>query len=109
MTRFLLACSAMLLCLAVATHTMAAGPETDRALQATGYIRTLQGSDGSFPDFADTSTPSATLEAIFAFAAAGIDPRTVEQAGNGPDDYLATQAASYSSSPGGAAKLVAGL
>lgn len=110
MTRFLLACSALLLCTGVVARTTAAGPETDAALQATNYIRTLQLADGGFPDFSDSSTPSATLEAVFAFAAAGIDARTVEQGSAGPDDYLATQAAAYSAaSPGGAAKLVAGL
>ena len=110
MTRFFLACSAVLLCIGAVTHTMAAGPDTDAALKATNYIRTLQGADGGFPDFADTSTPSATLDAVFAFAAAGIDPRTVEKSGAGPDDYLATQASTYSgAAPGNAAKLVTGL
>ena len=109
MTRFFLACSAVLLCIGLAAHSTTAAPQTAAALQATNYLRTLQGSDGGFPDFATISTPSATLDAVFAFAAAGIDPRTVEQGGNGPDDYLATQASSYGTTPGGAAKLVAGL
>ncbi len=110
MTRLLLACSGLLLCVGAVTHAIAADPQASAALKATNYVRTLQGTDGGFPDFADTSTPSATLDAVFAFGAAGIDPRTVERGGKGPDDYLATQASSFSSAtPGGAAKLVAGL
>ncbi len=107
--RLLLVCSATLACAVFVTQSAAALPEFQSAHQATNYVRSLQNSDGGFPDFAATSNPSATLEAVFALTAYGADPVNVETAGNGPGDYLATQAVAYSSSPGGAAKLVAGL
>ena len=109
MTRLLIAASALTVCIAMSAQIFAAGPESGAALQATNYIRTLQGDDGGFPDFGDTSTASGTIEAILAFAASGIDARTVQKSGNGPDDYLATQAPAYVATAGSAAKLVNGL
>jgi hypothetical protein len=94
---------------AFAAQTAEALPEFQSAQLATNYVRSLQNNDGGFPDFAASSNASATLEAVFALTAYGTDPVSVEVAGNGPDDYLATQAVAYSASPGGAAKLVAGL
>ncbi|MDP3766421.1 MAG: terpene cyclase/mutase family protein [Dehalococcoidia bacterium] len=89
--------------------TTAADPEFEAAKGAIGYIRTLQNADGGFPAFGAGSSPGSTLDAVFAFAAMGRDPTTVTTGGNGPDDYLATQAASYSSDPGAAAKLALGV
>lgn len=109
MTRLLLACSAIFLWIAVVAQTSTAAPRTTAALQATNYLRSIQNADGGFPDFGTTSSASGTVEAIFAFSAAGIDPRTVEKGGASPDEYLATQAAAYATAPGSAAKLVAGL
>ncbi len=108
--RLTLACVGFALCAAGAAQLFAAGPESAAALHATNYIRSLQNTDGGFPDgFSAGSSSSATLEAIFGFSAYGIDARTVENGGNGPDDYLASQAAPLIASAGGAAKLVAGL
>jgi len=107
--RLTLACVGFALCAAGAAQLFAADPESAAALDATDYIRTLQNTDGGFPDFGSGSSASATLEAVFAFAATGVDARTVQNGGQGPDDYLASQAAAYSGSAGGAAKLVAGL
>lgn len=109
MTRFLVVCSLIFLGMAAAAQTLAAGPETTAALQATNYIRSLQNADGGFPDFGSGSSTSGTLEAVFAFSASGIDARTVENGGNGPDDYLAAQIPGQTLSPGTVAKLVAGL
>lgn len=108
MRRLTLACAGMTLCAAGVTQLFAAAPDTVAANKATGYIRTLQNTDGGFPDFAATSSPGATIDAVFAFAATGVDPKTVTHSGSGasPDDYLSAQAATYSATAGGAAKLV---
>lgn len=91
------------------SFVVAATPERDAADHALQYIRGLQNADGGFPDFGSNSSVGATLDAVFAFAAAGIDARTVTAGGNSPVDYLEDQAASYSDVAGPAAKLVLGL
>jgi hypothetical protein len=95
--------------LAAITHVTAATPETAAALHAAQYTRSLQNTDGGFPDFGASSTASGTLDAVFALAAVGINASAVTNSGVGPDDYLATQAATYTTASGGAAKLTAGL
>ena len=108
--RLTLACVGIALCAAGATQLFAAGPETTAAGKAGDYVRSLQNSDGGFPDFATTSTSGATIDASFAFASLGIDPKTVKTAGKSPADFLASQAPVYSaSSAGAAAKLVLGI
>lgn len=87
----------------------AATPQTNAANQALDYIRTLQNVDGGFPSFGSDSSAGATLDAVFAFAAAGIDVGTVAKGGHSPIDYLEAQADAYAATPGGAAKLVLGL
>src|SRR5712692_11034420 len=95
---------------ASAANTVSAvGPRTAEALRATDYMRTLQIADGGFPAFASGSDAGATIDASFAFVAVGIDPKTVKKQGKSPADYLAAKAGSYSTTPGGAAKLVLGL
>ncbi len=80
------------------------------ATQAVGYIDSIQNTDGGFPGFGPSSAAGSTLDAIFALSATGVDPKTVENGTNGPDDYLSGQAAAFSaSSPGAAAKLVLGV
>lgn len=107
--RLTLACVGIALCAAGATQLFAAGPETAAATKAGNYIRALQNSDGGFPD-ATTSSPGATIDASFAFASLGVDPKTVKTAGKSPADYLSSQAPVYSASTaGGAAKLVLGI
>lgn len=93
----------------IATSGQAAQPETGAAQRAIDYILTLQNSDGGFPAFGAESSPGSTLDAAFAFVAFGIDPVAVTADGNGPDGYLETQAASYSTDPGAAAKLALGV
>lgn len=109
MRRLTLACVGLVLCAAGATQLFAASPQTAAATKATDYIRTLQNSDGGFPDFGATSSPGATIEAEFAFAATGVNPASVLKGGKSPANYLAGQAATYSATAGGAAKLVVGI
>ncbi len=87
----------------------AAQPETEAANDALDYVRTLQSAGGGFPAFGTDSSAGATLDAVFAFAAAGINARTIRSGGNSPLDYLEAEAAAYSDDPGAAAKLVLGL
>jgi Prenyltransferase and squalene oxidase repeat len=87
----------------------AAEPQTQAANDALDYIRTLQNTDGGFPDFGTESKAGATIDVIFAFVAADIDPHTVKKDGNSPLDYLEDQAAAYATTPGHIAKLVLGL
>lgn len=107
--RLTLACVGVALCVAGAAQLFAASPDTVAAGKGTAFLRTVQNSDGGFPDFGGASTASGTIEAEFAFAATSVNPKTVRKAGKGPAEYLSTQAVSYSSTPGGAAKLVLGL
>lgn len=84
-------------------------PRFEAASDAFDYIKTLQSNDGGFPAFGPGSTSGSTIDATFAIAALGRDAKLVTKNGNGPDDYLATQASSYSSDPGAAAKLSLGV
>ncbi len=87
----------------------AAEPQTQAADDALDYIRTLQNTDGGFPAFGADSEAGATIDVIFAFVAADVDPHTVKKDGNSPLDYLEDQAAAYATTPGHTAKLVLGL
>ncbi len=108
--RLTLACVGLALCVAGASQLFAAGPESVAAGKAADYVRTLQNTDGGFPDFAATSSAGATIDATWAFSAVGVDPNTVQNGGKSPADFLSSQAPSYSaSSAGAAAKLVLGL
>jgi hypothetical protein len=92
------------------TIAQAAQPDIDNAQSASKYIKTLQNADGGFPAFGVDSSAGSTLDATFALVSAGYDvTRLQSNAGNSPDDYLSTQAASYSSDPGAAAKLSLGV
>jgi hypothetical protein len=88
----------------------AASPEQEAADSALDYIRSVQNADGGFPDFVADSTAGATLDAVFAFAAAGINAGAVRKNdGASPIDYLEDNALAYSDKAGPAAKLVLGL
>ena len=87
----------------------AASPQTEAANKALDYIRTLQNADSGFPMSGGGSDPGATIDAVFAFTARGIDPATVKRDGNSPLDYLEAQTDSYITTAGHLAKLVLGL
>lgn len=74
--------------------------------KAVAWIRDQQQADGSFDGF----NPGATLDAVLALRAAGIDPATVESsAGNNPLDYLGSVGADYGELGASAAgKLIVG-
>jgi hypothetical protein len=94
-------------CLMAATPVRAASPQFDAAARALGYIQSVQNPDGGFPDFGTDSTVSATLDAVLAFASAGINVQIIVKTGDSPIDFLEAQAADYAAStPGHAAKLV---
>ena len=100
-----------LLCVAAVHARRRRRSGDERGADAADYVRVAAERRWRLPGLRPaSSTPSATIDAVLRFRRAGVDPKTVENGGNGPDDYLATQAATFSaSSPGGAAKLVAGL
>ncbi len=89
-----------------ATTALGATPQHDAAQQALDYIRTLQNADGGFPSYGSDSSAGGTLDAMLAFAAAGVDPDDVRKGGHSPLDYMETQAAAYAASADHAAKLV---
>lgn len=105
MSRRLFALAVGLALLVGVTLAAAAQPETQAADDAVAYIETLQNTDGGFPAFGTGSSPGSTIDVVFAVASVGQDPTTTITSGNSPADYLATQAASYASDPGAAAKL----
>jgi len=92
-----------------ALFAQAATPQSTAAHDALDYVRTLQNADGGFPAFGSDSSAGATIDAVLAFAADGLNVDDVQKAGNSPVDYLEAQAAAYSGTAGGAAKLVLGL
>ena len=67
-------------------------------------LRAYQNDDGGFPAFGTVSDAGFTADAVFAIASTGIDPSSVQKAGRSPSNYLASQAASFSATAGGAAK-----
>jgi len=107
---FTLLALATVMAVGLTSTSLAAQPETQAAQDAIDYIRTLQNPDGGFPATAgEESSPGSTVDAVFALAAAGIDPATVQKDGGSPSDYLRSQAAAYSEDPGAAAKLFLGV
>ncbi len=98
----------MLLAAGVVAAT-AAEPQTEAANAAVGYIFSLQNPDGGFPAFGEESSPGSTIDAVFAFVAAGESPTPVFNKGPSPIDYLSAQAEAYASDPGAAAKLTLGI
>ncbi len=92
-----------------ALFAQAATPQSTAAHDALDYVRTLQNADGGFPAWLSDSSAGATIDAVLAFAADGLNVDDVQKAGNSPVDYLEAQAAAYSGTAGGAAKLVLGL
>lgn len=93
--------------MAAVESSLAARPATGAASEAVAYIRSLQNPDGGFPFSAgDLSSPGATIDAVYALAAAGVDLDDVTNGGNSPLDYLAAQANAYSADPGAAPKLL---
>ncbi|MGA2285650.1 MAG: prenyltransferase/squalene oxidase repeat-containing protein [Dehalococcoidia bacterium] len=107
MSRRIIALLLALACvLAGATTSLGATPQRDAATQALDYIQTLQNADGGFPENGSDSSAGGTLDAMLAFAAAGVDAGGVVKGGHSPLDYLATQAGAYAASADHAAKLV---
>ena len=92
------------LIVAATTLASAAQPRTDEANAALEYIVSLQNPDGGFPAFGDESTPGSTIDAVFAFLAAGESPTPVFNKGASPVDYLAANAEEYASDPGAASR-----
>ncbi|OGO41493.1 MAG: hypothetical protein A2Z04_08065, partial [Chloroflexi bacterium RBG_16_57_9] len=75
--------------------------------QALAWMRTHQNTDGGFPAFpAQASDLGATLDAIFAIAAAGQNPDTWRPDGISPMDFTATKVASYTTRTNTTAKLL---
>lgn len=73
--------------------------------KAVSWVLTQQQDDGSFDGF----NPGATLDAVMALKATGIDPLTLESpTGNTPLDYLVSQAETYATSASAAGKLTVG-
>lgn len=99
------------ICLFGAGQLFASTPDLAAASKALAYTRSQQNTDGGFPDFTPNGASSAggTIDAVFALASAGIDPNGVTSNGKSPADYLAAQAASFSATAGGAAKLALGI
>lgn len=107
--RLFIACMLALATLITLQASASTAPQPVPALRAADYVRSLQNNDGGFPDFGSSSTPGGTLDAVLALASVNMEATTVTKGGNGPDDYLATQAAAYVGQPGPAAKLAAVL
>lgn len=84
----------------------AASSASSAAENAANWLRSQQQPDGGFPGFQGGSDPSATTDAVVAFAAADVDPASVEQGGHSIIDFLAASAESYGTSAAGAAKLI---
>jgi hypothetical protein len=104
--RALLLVSVLALALGAAATEAQAPTQAERAADmAARYIISLQNADGGFPAFGEESAPGSTIDAIFALIAAGYEPTPLYNKGLSPVDYLASQAASYASDPGAAAKL----
>lgn len=88
----------------------AAVPRPDAARAALDWLRTQQQPDGGFAAFGGASDPSVTADVAFAFASAGIDPRSVQiSSGNDIVDYLLHVPSDQVDNPGRAAKVVLAL
>lgn len=85
---------------------LAQQPDTDAANNALAWLRTQQLPDGAFPGFSGEPDPSSTADAVYAFAAAGVDPSSV---GANPVSYLIDVAQGTAGNPGAAAKLLLAL
>jgi hypothetical protein len=74
--------------------------------RAASWMLGQRHEDGSYAGF----NPGATIDALLALDALGLDPTVPAPSGQGADDYLAAQAATYSArGPSAAGKLLAGV
>lgn len=88
----------------------AAETGSDSANQALAWLRTQQLSNGGFAAFGGESDPGTTADAVFAFAAAGIQPQSVTSAdGASAIDYLIANAQAASGDPGLSGKVALAL
>ena len=111
MSRKIIALSLALACLLArrASSRSAATPQTNAAHHALDYVRTLQNADGGFPVFGSDSSAGATLDAILAFAAAGVDVgRRSRRAATRPSTTWRRRPPPTPPPPADAAKLVLG-
>lgn len=75
-----------------ASHTLAGEPAEAEAAAALAWLHSQQLDNGAFQGFSGEADGSATADAVFAFAAAGIHPETVKSsAGNDPVTYIRQQ------------------
>ena len=90
----------------VAQPDFQAQPQPAAARAALDWLRTQQLADGGFAAFGGESDPSATADAVLAFAALNIDPDTVRSSeGVSAIDYLEQAAGGASNNPGVLAKI----
>lgn len=85
------------LCALTALPVVLAGaalPESNAALKGAAYIRTQQQPDGSF-----SGTIEQTMDAVFAFRAAGFDPSKETVGNTGPADFVKAKLASETRVP----------
>ena len=93
-----------------ALPALAAEPNPTAANAALDWLRTQQTADGGFLGFTGESDPSSTADAVYAFAAAGVDPASVTMEGGAdPLTYLIAQASGTAGNPGAAGKLLLAL
>ena len=93
-----------------ALPALAAEPNPTAANAALEWLRTQQAADGGFLGFTGESDPSSTADAVYAFAAAGVDPTSVATDGGAdPLAYLIANASGTAGNPGAAAKLLLAL
>jgi prenyltransferase beta subunit len=86
---------------AAAPALRAAETGSDSVNQALAWLRTQQLSNGGFAAFGGESDPGTTADAVFAFAAAGIQPQSVSSVdGASAIDYLIANAQAASGDPG---------
>lgn len=84
-----------------------AQPQPDAARSALDWLRTQQLPDGGFAAFGGESDPSATADAVMAFATGHVDPASVRSVnGVSAIDYLEANAGHASGNPGVLAKVV---
>lgn len=89
---------------------LAQQPDASAANAALAWLRTQQLDSGAFPGFTGEPDPSATADAVYAFAAGNIDPSTVTTgSGDDPVEYLIGAAGGVAGNPGAAAKLLLAL
>ena len=98
-------CTVLLILSSLGLSATAVAADNPVVTQASAWLKSQQQANGGYAGLNGSADPGTTADVVLGFASAGIDPGTVSNGGHSLVDFLKSQAATYSTTVGGAANL----